>query len=75
SKPGGAINLQVIKTVNAEAAKVIGPEGGVVAVTNPESLIYGAEINIPENIMSNSILLQISILVVILSLKDLIMKK
>jgi hypothetical protein len=49
SKPGSYITAIVTQNVEAEAAAVIGPEGGVVEVTDPESDWYGVKVDIPED--------------------------
>ena len=39
----------------------IGPEGGVVEVTDPDSPIYGAALNIPEGALETEILVELDI--------------
>lgn len=46
-KPGGTISIQIVQSVKAEGAAVIGPSGGVLAVEDPSSLLYGTKIEIP----------------------------
>lgn len=52
SKPGSMLTVQLIQTIDAEAAAVIGPEGGVVEVTDINSPIFGTKIEIPGNALS-----------------------
>jgi hypothetical protein len=47
-KPGGQITIQIAVSVDAEGANFIGPAGGTVEVTDPESPIYRAGAVIPE---------------------------
>jgi len=42
------VTVSIVQEVEAEAATVIGPDGGVVEVTDPGSPIYGAKIAIPD---------------------------
>lgn len=46
-KPGGEIKIQIIKTVQADAAAIIGAEGGSLVVKSP-ILPWQAQIDIPE---------------------------
>ncbi|MEW6608381.1 MAG: hypothetical protein AB1414_13205 [bacterium] len=48
-KPGGRLAIQIIQTIDAEVAEVIGPEGGVITVEDTESPLYGTRIEIPAN--------------------------
>lgn len=47
SKPGGQIRIQIVQEIDAAAAKLVGPEGGIIEVTERSSYIYGAKIEIP----------------------------
>ena len=60
SKPGSYLSVQVVQEIEAEAAAVIGTEGGVVEVTDPESSICGVKIEIPEEALSGDTLVSVS---------------
>lgn len=53
-KPGGQVTIQIIQQVEAEAAAVIGPDGGVVEVTDTNSSIYGMKVVIPEGALQEA---------------------
>jgi hypothetical protein len=52
SKPGSYITVQVIGTLDADAGAVIGASGGIVEVTDSNSPIFGARVEIAENCLS-----------------------
>lgn len=56
-KPGRGLQVQVVQEVEAAAAAVVGPEGGVVAVEDTESPIYGAKIEVPAGALDGDIVL------------------
>lgn len=58
---GEAIDIRVVQDVEAEAAGVIGPEGGVVEVSDPESPIYGTKVEIPAGALAKNQLLSLGI--------------
>ncbi|MFA4918276.1 MAG: hypothetical protein WC581_03380 [Thermodesulfovibrionales bacterium] len=60
SKPGGKINIQIIQVIEAEAAAVIGPEGGIMTIEDPDSLLNGTMIEIPANALSAPKIITIS---------------
>ena len=53
SKPGGKLTIQIVQAIDADAAAVIGPEGGVIEGTNPASPIFKLKIEVPQNALSN----------------------
>jgi hypothetical protein len=59
SGPGGNLTIQVVQQVAADAAAVIGPEGGTVEVTDPSSPIYRAKVVIPEGAVSEDVIISI----------------
>jgi len=61
SKPGSYITVQVIGYLDADAGAVIGTPGGIVEVTDPNSPIYGARVEIPEGALDNSVVISISL--------------
>ena len=60
-KPGGRIRVIINQIVEAEAADVIGSEGGVVEVTNSNSSIYKTKVIVPEESTSHNFFLSISL--------------
>ena len=56
-KPGSLLNIRVIQEIDADAADVVGPEGGVVAVEDTTSPIYGAKIEVPAGALDEAIVL------------------
>jgi DNA-binding beta-propeller fold protein YncE len=62
SKPGGMIRIQITQTVEAEAAAVIGPQGGVVEVINEISPIFGTKLIIPDGALQDARVVSLSIL-------------
>lgn len=60
-KPGGRIRVIINQIVEAEAADVIGSEGGVVEVTNSNSSIYKTKVIVPEESTSHNFFLSISV--------------
>jgi hypothetical protein len=59
-KPGGSLTVQIMQRIDADAASLIGPEGGVVEVTNPDSPIYGTRIEIPTEALFTKQLISIN---------------
>lgn len=59
-KPSGQVTIQIMQQLEAEAAAVIGPEGGMVEVTEPGSSICGTKIEVPENVIDEKTILTIS---------------
>ena len=57
---GSFISIELLQNVKAEAAAVIGPEGGVVAVTDPESELYGIKIDIPVGLLEGNKVISVS---------------
>lgn len=57
SKPGSSLHVQVIQEIDADAAAVVGPEGGMVAVEDAGSPIYGAKIEVPAGALDEDIVL------------------
>lgn len=47
SKPKGTLQVKIFKPVEADAASVIGPEGGLVEITDTGNPLYGLKIEIP----------------------------
>ena len=52
-KPGGQLTIQITQEVEADGAGVVGLEGGVVEVTDPESEIYGAKVEILDGVLNS----------------------
>lgn len=59
SKPGSFIVVKFIQDVDAEAAAVIGPEGGVVEVTDPDSELFKTKVQVPFNALTKELLISI----------------
>lgn len=59
SKIGSHLNIQIVQEMNAEGGTVIGSEGGLVEVTDSNSPIYGAKVNIPEGALENQTIILI----------------
>ncbi|MDY6854013.1 MAG: hypothetical protein SWO11_04795 [Thermodesulfobacteriota bacterium] len=49
SKPGGQISIEIIQEVDADAAAVIGPDGGTIEITDNSSQLFGTTIHVPTN--------------------------
>ena len=60
SKPGGQITIEIVQEVDAEAAAFIGPEGGVVEVTDTDTPIFGAAVHAGPNTIPELLLLTIT---------------
>jgi len=60
-KPGRGLQVQVVQEVEAAAAAVVGPEGGVVAVEDTASPIYGAKIEVPAGALDEAIVLTMNL--------------
>lgn len=58
--PSGQVTIQMIQQVEAEAAALIGSEGGTVEVTDSGSALFGVQIQVPENVLDNTAYLIIS---------------
>lgn len=56
SKPRNYVTVEIKQEIQAEAAAVVGSEGGVVEVTDSESLIFGAKIEIPEGALNSDVI-------------------
>ena len=54
------IRVQITQNIDAKAASVIGPEGGTLAVNDPESSLYGAKIELGPGALSESKVVSIS---------------
>ena len=48
SKPNSFLKIEILQEIEAEAAAVIGPDGGVVKIVNHGSFLYGTKIIVPE---------------------------
>jgi hypothetical protein len=59
-KRGGQVRIQIVKEVEAEGAAFVGPDGGVVEVTDPESELYGVKVTVPPAAMDESEIITIS---------------
>lgn len=59
-KPGTKIRVEIVQDVDADGAAFIGPEGGMVEVTDPYSLLSGVVIEVPSNIVNESALFTIN---------------
>ena len=60
-KPGGQLTIQILQEVEADGAAVVGPEGGVSEVTDPDSPIYGTKVRIPEGALMEPEIIAISV--------------
>ena len=47
-KRAGRVTIRIVQEVDADGARVVGPEGGVVEVTDSASPLFGVRIDIPE---------------------------
>jgi uncharacterized protein (TIGR02145 family) len=59
-KPGGAITIDIVQSVKANAAAIIGTDGGTIEVLDQESLMYGVKVEIPQGAVSSETLITIS---------------
>lgn len=60
-KPWGTIRIEILQTIDADAAEFIDVGGGEVKVTDPSSSISGLEVKIPANSVTRPTLFAISI--------------
>jgi hypothetical protein len=60
SEPGSYLTLRVVQEVAAEAAAVIGPEGGVVQILDNANPLFGCGIEVPAGVLSSLSILSIS---------------
>ena len=58
-KPGSYLTVEVIQSVAAEGAAVVGPDGGVVLVESTASPLYGTSLTIPDNAVSAATIFEI----------------
>lgn len=59
------VTVSIVQEVEAEAAAVIGPGGGSIEVTDPESPILGAELIVPYGAMNDTVVLSLSLGIVV----------
>jgi len=59
--PGVKLRVEIIQGIQAEAARVIGPEGGTISVNQINSPIFGVKIEIPEGVLETNTLVQIAV--------------
>ena len=59
------VTVSIIQEIEAEAAAVIGPGGGSVEVTDPESPIFGARLTVPNGAMNDTVVLSLSLGIVV----------
>lgn len=60
-KPGGQVTIQIVQEAEAEAAALIGSEGGVIEVADPHSPLLGVGVHIPEGTFAGEALVTISV--------------
>jgi hypothetical protein len=46
-KPGSSLSIRATQTIEAEGAGLIGPQGGVIEVTDTSSPVFGATLSVP----------------------------
>jgi len=61
SSPGSYLILLIKQEINADGAAVIGPAGGTVDVSNPESPFFGISCNIPSGSLQTPKIITISL--------------
>ena len=59
SKPGSYLTIQVTQEVEAAAAAVIEPSGGILSVTDENSSLFGFQAEFPENALNSSTIIQV----------------
>lgn len=59
SKPGSIINIQIVQNIAAEAAAVVGSDGGVMTVDDPNSPIFGTKLEIPQGSITDPIIIRL----------------
>jgi len=60
SQPGAAIQISIAGTIDVEATAIIGPAGGTVQVTNPQSSLFGTELFLPSGALSKDTTISIA---------------
>lgn len=58
-KPGGQVTIQITQEIPNEPTAVIGPDGGTVEVTDPNSPIYMAKVEVPPGALSEEVTIAI----------------
>lgn len=59
-KPGGQITIEIVQEVEGEGAAFVGPDGGVVEVSDPTSPLYGVKVEISEDTVEDNTFFTIS---------------
>ncbi|OPL16014.1 MAG: hypothetical protein AVO38_01780 [delta proteobacterium ML8_D] len=60
SKPGSFLTVQVVQEVEAEAAEVVGPDGGEIEIVDPASTLEGVVLDIPAGALASNQIITIS---------------
>jgi len=61
SKPGSYLTIQITQEIDADAAKVIGYQGGTIEVSDQNSRIFGAAIIIPQGALDSNVVISIKV--------------